>query len=469
MSANTNQQQEKLRRDYVPQNPGDRFDTFLEQPAQEFQTQPSKMQKASIRNEEVVSGFSEEVAKQLQKEENPEEELKQGESFSKKEGAKGYSEGKQESTSEEQPSLQRREQPLREEQFKEFSKDIHDIQREERKERTKENQRIIDERDRAHGILAQEIIPPVGHPKDQIDQMKQEQDKAAMGFKNVEYRKLLKEQQMKEGTFGELNLEQSESRGSQFGYPEGSLLDRIAKCLSRKICRMLDKERVESSQGSRTGEDICRRDWEGQDNMQQFTQEQRKDLPTENRQLIPMPGHHVSDIEIEASSRIEMLLERTKSQEESGRPIRGSRDMKADKRSPSPERWQESSSGTSEEESNKPPSQQNLAQKKHMKDKGLKITDEDLKMLKEKSFGKKESSKKKKSKAKKEEEPESQKLIETHEPWTDVNKEIWTAEERMQKAKEPKFKVTREERRLEEEWNRRDEDTGALNEGNREM
>lgn len=90
----------------------------------------------------------------------------------------------------------------------------------------------------AHGKFGQNLeFAQVGNPADQIDQMKQEQDKASMGFKDVEYRKLLKEQQMKEGTFGELTHDFGKTYISQeFGFPQGSLLDRIARCLSKKIC-----------------------------------------------------------------------------------------------------------------------------------------------------------------------------------------------------------------------------------------
>lgn len=82
-------------------------------------------------------------------------------------------------------------------------------------------------------------------------------------------------------------------------------------------------------------------------------------------------------------------------------PIRESRDFKADKRSQSPERTKDFE-GSSEEEEETPeheheeervhsPSmgiEESSIGKKKKKDRGLEITDEDLKMLKESSQGK---------------------------------------------------------------------------------
>ena len=76
--------------------------------------------------------------------------------------------------------------------------------------------------------------------------------------------------------------------------------------------------------------------------------------------------------------------------------------MKADKRSESPERGENvssPSSGDSHEkeeeryqEKESPVAQEELFQPKGKKDRGMEITDEDLKMLKESSQGKKEIS-----------------------------------------------------------------------------
>lgn len=74
----------------------------------------------------------------------------------------------------------------------EVIKDQYQRELDERKRLGKENKRIIEERERAKG-RGEERIFYVGGAKNEVEQMKQEQDKAAMGYKDVEYRKLLKE------------------------------------------------------------------------------------------------------------------------------------------------------------------------------------------------------------------------------------------------------------------------------------
>ena len=98
--------------------------------------------------------------------------------------------------------------------------------------------------------------------------MREEQDKRAMGIKEVEYRKLLKEQQIKE----ESKREGGTSKGQwQEQVQEESLFDRISRCMGKKICRLLEEERTRLPEEQKEEEyQKCRRDWEGQDNMMQF-------------------------------------------------------------------------------------------------------------------------------------------------------------------------------------------------------
>ena len=64
-------------------------------------------------------------------------------------------------------------------------------------------------------------------------------------------------------------------------------------------------------------------------------------------------------------------------------PIRETRNIKDDRRSPSPERFGSSSDEEGERfEEEVPPSMKDMSQKKSLKDRGLEITEDDLKSLK---------------------------------------------------------------------------------------
>jgi hypothetical protein len=93
--------------------------------------------------------------------------------------------------------------------------------------------------------------------------VRDEQEKRAMGWREVEQRKLNKE------------LEVTPVEPEKFPvippaiehrevFERGSLADRVGRALCKRVCHMLDEERQRNRQFK---EDVSRRDWEGQDNM----------------------------------------------------------------------------------------------------------------------------------------------------------------------------------------------------------
>ena len=153
-------------------------------------------------------------------------------------------------------------------------KDEKELLREERKQLVKDNLRIIEEREaRIHPAVAE----PSLRGKSPIEHMKDELDKQSQGWKDMEYKKFIRETEML--------AHQKKERTA-----EESLLDRFSRCMAKKICLYLEKERT----GQLSGFDICmkpdiaRRDWEGQDNMQQFVKEAilKKEI-IEEEELLP--------------------------------------------------------------------------------------------------------------------------------------------------------------------------------------
>ena len=86
---------------------------------------------------------------------------------------------------------------------------------------------------------------------------------------------------MKEGTKGEATSQKKEAK-SELNIQE-SLFDRISRCMSKKMCELLDEDRCKAPEEKK--EELYqkgRRDWEGQDNMQQFARKEKleeSDLP----------------------------------------------------------------------------------------------------------------------------------------------------------------------------------------------
>lgn len=88
--------------------------------------------------------------------------------------------------------------------------------------------------------------------------MREVQDQKAMGWRDLETRKFLRELVMKE-------------QAREILSEAEPLIERVARSMRRKICSYLEVDRTGKVEELKQFEEgLSRRDWEGQDNMAQF-------------------------------------------------------------------------------------------------------------------------------------------------------------------------------------------------------